>query len=61
MHHRRCRVHPRPHSLPLGTQRGSGRQGRIRLNLPVLERMGYATGIDPYALLDAADLTGRES
>ncbi|MQY11309.1 4-hydroxy-2-oxovalerate aldolase [Streptomyces sp. RB5] len=33
---------------------------QLEVVVPVLERMGYATGIDLYKLLDAADLAGRE-
>lgn len=33
---------------------------QLEVVVPVLERAGYATGIDLYALLDAADLADRE-
>ncbi|GAB3137674.1 4-hydroxy-2-oxovalerate aldolase [Micromonospora sonneratiae] len=33
---------------------------RLEVLVPVLERSGFATGIDLYALLDAADLAERE-
>lgn len=33
---------------------------QLEVLVPVLERMGFATGIDLYGLLDAADLAGRE-
>ncbi len=33
---------------------------QLEVVVPVLERMGYATGIDLYALLDAADIAERE-
>ncbi|WSQ15744.1 4-hydroxy-2-oxovalerate aldolase [Streptomyces sp. NBC_01231] len=33
---------------------------QLEVVVPVLERMGYATGIDLYGLLDAADIAGRE-
>lgn len=33
---------------------------QLEVVVPVLERLGYATGVDLYALLDAADLAERE-
>lgn len=33
---------------------------QLEVVVPVLERLGYATGIDLYALLDAADIAERE-
>jgi 4-hydroxy 2-oxovalerate aldolase len=33
---------------------------QLEVVVPVLERMGYSTGIDLYALLDAADIAERE-
>lgn len=33
---------------------------QLEVLVPVLERLGYATGIDLYKLLDAADIAGRE-
>lgn len=33
---------------------------QLEVVVPVLERMGYTTGIDLYALLDAADIAERE-
>jgi 4-hydroxy 2-oxovalerate aldolase len=33
---------------------------QLEVLVPVLERMGYDTGIDLYGLLDAADIAGRE-
>ncbi|WP_345655576.1 4-hydroxy-2-oxovalerate aldolase [Streptomyces tremellae] len=33
---------------------------QLEVLVPVLERMGFATGIDLYGLLDAADIAGRE-
>lgn len=33
---------------------------QLEVVVPVLERCGYAIGIDLYALLDAADIAERE-
>ncbi|MBA6440887.1 4-hydroxy-2-oxovalerate aldolase [Streptomyces sp. GMR22] len=33
---------------------------QLEVLVPVLERMGFTTGIDLYGLLDAADIAGRE-
>jgi len=33
---------------------------QVEVVVPVLQRMGYSTGIDLYGLLDAADIAGRE-
>ena len=46
-----------------GTARGFGAGAgntQLEVVVPVLERMGYSTGIDLYALLDAADIAERE-